>query len=147
MEIARASGKRATCDRAKSGAVIVDPGGVVVSTGYVGAARGLPHCDDVGHLFHEVIYADGTKHIHCVRSAHAEGNALVQAARRVVEGGTVYCKMEPCLRCTVDIVNAGIRRVVAEYRYHGAGMSREWLAMAGVELVVLNDEHASYTRS
>jgi len=143
MKMARAAGSRATCNRGKSGAVIaVD--GVVVSSGYVGAARGLPHCDEAGHLIREVTYEDGSKHRHCVRTAHAEGNAIVQAARRVVGGGTLYCKMEPCLRCTVDLINAGIKRVVADYRYHGAELSRKWLSMAGVQLDVVHDEDAPY---
>lgn len=145
MEIARAAATRGTCDRGKSGACIaVD--GTVVSTGYVGAARGLAHCDEVGHLMHHVVYEDGTPHEHCVRTAHAEGNALIQAARQVVKGGTIYCKMEPCMRCAVDIINAGIVRVVAEYRYHGAATSRDWLRAAGVELVVLNNEEQPYSR-
>lgn len=143
MAMAQAAASRATCDRGRSGAVIaVD--GVVVSSGYVGAARGLPHCDEAGHLLRKVTYEDGSEHIHCQRTAHAEGNAIVQAARRVVQGGTLYCKMEPCLRCTVDLINAGIKRVVAEYRYHGAGLSREWLRMAGVQLDVINDTEPSY---
>lgn len=83
----------------------------------------------------------------CVRTAHAEGNAIVQAAKRVVGGGTLYCKMEPCLRCTVDLINAGIKRVVADYRYHGAELSRKWLAMAGVALDVVHDEDAPYDSS
>lgn len=146
MKMARAAGSRATCNRGKSGAIIaVD--GVVVSSGYVGAARGLPHCDEAGHLMREVIYEDGSKHRHCFRSAHAEGNAIVQAAKRVVGGGTLYCKMEPCLRCTVDLINAGIKRVVADYRYHGAELSRKWLAMAGVALDVVHDEDAPYDSS
>ncbi|MGW8178170.1 MAG: deoxycytidylate deaminase, partial [bacterium] len=83
-------------------------------------------------------------HEHCVRTAHAEGNAIVQAAKRgiAVAGGTMYCKMEPCLRCCVDIINAGIVRVVAEYEYHGAALTREWFKQAGVELVVLNRQEA-----
>jgi dCMP deaminase len=143
MEIARAAAKRATCDRGRSGAVIANEGRVV-STGYVGAASGLCHCDEVGHLIRKVTYEDGSVHEHCVRTAHAEGNAIVQAARLIVAGGTIYCKMEPCLRCCVDIINAGITRVVAEYRYHGAALTREWFKQAGVELIVLNDEEASY---
>lgn len=165
---ARQAGTRATCDRGKSGAVIVVQG-QVVSTGYVGAARGLDHCDDVGHLIRKVEYLDETEFYcprgacsgcdactmrqpireHCMRGVHAEGNAIVQAAKlgNAINGGTLYCKMEPCLRCCGDIINAGIVRVVAEFKYHGAALTREWFEKAGVELVVLNDETATYDKT
>jgi len=145
MGFARQAATKATCPRGRSGAALVQDK-QVVSTGYVGAAAGLPHCEDVGCLIREVRYEDNTLHEHCMRTAHAEGNALIQAGRHgiITKGGTIYCKMEPCLRCCVDIINAGIVRVVAEYQYHGAAMTRDWFVGAGVELVVLNEEEATY---
>jgi len=145
MGFARQAAARATCDRGRSGAVIVLDK-QVVRTGYVGAPRGLPHCDEVGHLIRKITYEDGTVHEHCVRTAHAERNAIVQAAKDgvAIKGATLYCKMEPCLACATDIINAGIVRVVAEYRYHGAELSRDWFRVAGVQLNVMNDKEASY---
>ena len=145
MGFARHAGTMGTCDRGRSGAVIVLDK-QIVRTGYVGAPRGLPHCDDVGHLIRKVTYEDGTVHEHCVRTAHAEGNAVVQAAKDgvAIKGATLYCKMEPCLACATDIINAGIVRVVAEFRYHGAGLTRDWFKAAGVRLDVMNDEEANY---
>lgn len=147
MEFVDTAAKRATCNRGKSGAVIVFDK-QVVSTGYVGAARGLPHCDEAGHLMRKVTYEDGSVKEHCMRTAHAEGNAINQAAKRGVStnGATIYCSMEPCLRCCVDIINAGIVRVVAKRRYQAAAMSREWLKTAGVQLDVLIDEEPEYSR-
>jgi len=145
MEFARTAAKRATCPRGRSGAALVKDK-QIISTGYVGAAAGLPHCDEVGCLIRSVDYEDGSTHKHCMRTAHAEGNAIIQAAKHGIstKGATLYCKMEPCLRCCVDIINAGIVRVVAEYEYHGAELTREWFKEAGVELVVLNAQPADY---
>ena len=86
------------------------------------------------------------KSMHCVRTTHAEQNALVQAARSgiSVEGGTVYTKMEPCHVCAKMIINAGIKRIVANKRHHAAEISRKIFAEAGVKLEVLNDEIEAY---
>jgi len=81
MDLANAAAKRATCDRGRSGCVIVRDRQLLV-TGYVGSPRGLPHCDDVGHLLKKVYHEDGRVTQHCVRTVHAEQNAICQAARR-----------------------------------------------------------------
>lgn len=145
MNLAREMGRRGTCDRGRSGAVIVDEDQQIITVGYVGAGKDLPHCDDVGHLIRKVTYEDGSVHEHCVRTAHAEQNAINQASKRGgAKGATLYCKMEPCLGCCVSIINARIAHVIAEYRYHGAELTRAWLGLAGVMLTVLNDEEAEY---
>ena len=71
MELANTASKRATCDRGRSGCVIVKDRQLLV-TGYVGSPSGLPHCDEVGHLFRKTIEADGRITTHCVRTVHAE---------------------------------------------------------------------------
>jgi dCMP deaminase len=145
IEISRTVAKRATCDRGMSGAVIVRDK-QILTTGYVGAAAGLPQCDEVGHLFQEVINEKGVKSKHCVRTSHAEQNAIVQAAKIGVsiKGATMYCKMVPCPVCARMIINAGIVRVVAEKHYHGAGLTYDMFEQAGVELEVLRDELETY---
>lgn len=104
LEIAKVVAKRSTCDRARVGAVI-SKNKVILSTGYNGAPRGLPHCDDIGH---EIV--DG----HCVRTAHAEANAIAQAAKNgiPIEGATIYQTISPCYDCFKILVNAGIKEVV-----------------------------------
>src|SRR6185312_9890322 len=91
MQIARDVATRATCDRKHVGAVIVRDK-CILATGYNGSIRGLPHCDEDGHLME-----DG----HCVRTIHAEANAIIQAARNGVriEGATVYVTASPCWGC------------------------------------------------
>ena len=145
MEIARTAAKRATCDRGRSGAVLVK-NNRILSTGYVGSPSGMKHCDEIGHLMKTAYDDKGGTHQHCVRTTHAEMNAMIQAARHgiAIEGATLYCKMEPCLDCAKAIINAGIIRVVCEKKYHGAHLTRDFFAEAGVKLEVLNDSLEEY---
>ena len=145
MEVCRAIAKRATCDRGRSGCVIARDNQLLV-TGYVGAPRGLPHCDDVGHQFKKVQHEDGSVSQHCVRTVHAEQNAICQAAKRgiSIDGATLYCKMTPCRTCAMLIINCGIKRVIAEKRYHDSADSIEMFKQAGVILEHLSDSVEEY---
>jgi len=138
-------GKRATCDRGKSGCVIVRDRRIV-ATGYVGAPPGFPHCDEAGHLLKQVMDEDGTLRQHCVRTIHAEQNAICQAARYGIplDGAWLYCKMEPCRTCAMLIVSVGIRRVVALRQYHAGEESRQILRQAGVVLETRENQVESY---
>lgn len=138
---------RATCDRGKSGCVIVRDRRVI-STGYVGSPPGLPHCDEVGHDMHTVLNEDGSKSEHCLRTAHAEQNAIAQAARFGValDGATMYCKMVLCHVCAKLVVTAGIQRVVAEKDYHQSGNTKAIFKKAGVKLEIINKEVEKYLR-
>jgi len=91
MNIMQAVSTRATCDRGRSGCVIVRDKHIL-TTGYVGSPPGLPHCDEVGHQMKTTIHEDGHQTQHCVRTIHAEMNAIVQAARIGVslDGATLY---------------------------------------------------------
>ena len=146
MELAGTAAKRATCDRGRSGCVIVRDKHVLV-TGYVGSPLGLPHCDDVGHLMKKVVHDDGSVTNHCVRTVHAEQNAICQAARRgiALNGGTLYCRMTPCRVCTMLIINCGIERVVCQNRYHTADESEQMFRDAGIRLDYFNDEVVKYS--
>lgn len=140
-------GSRGTCDRGKSGCVIVHDKRVI-STGYVGSPPGLPHCDDVGHEMHTVINEDGSQSQHCIRTAHAEQNAISQAARFgiAVDGSILYCRMTPCYSCAKSIITAGIKRVVAERDYHASKRSKEIFKKAGVKLDIVNKEVQKYSK-
>lgn len=135
LEIVDTVAKRATCDRGRSGCAIVKDKQILV-TGYVGSPNGLPHCDQVGHLFKKMIDEDGTISNHCVRTVHAEQNAICQAAKRGIslEGATLYCTMTPCRTCAMMIINCGIKRVVCKNKYHSGNESEEMFAQAGIEL-------------
>ena len=135
LGLANAASKRATCNRGKSGCVIVRDK-QVLATGYVGSPTGLPHCDDVGHLIKKVIQENGKTTEHCLRTVHAEQNAICQAAKRGVSiaGATIYTRMTPCRTCAMLLINCGIERVVCERKYKLAEESEKLFADAGVKL-------------
>jgi len=147
LNLADAAASRATCDRGRSGCVIVKDRQILV-TGYVGSPRGLPHCDDVGHLMKKVIHEDGTVTQHCMRTVHAEQNAITQAARRgiALEGGTLYCRMTPCRTCAMLIISCGIERVVCERKYHAGAESEAMFKEAGVKIDFMEDRIQEYER-
>jgi dCMP deaminase len=128
MAIARQVATRSTCDRKHVGAVIVRDR-MILTTGYNGSVRGLPHCDDVGHLMEEG---------HCVRTTHAEANALVQAARNGVgvEGAGIYVTASPCFGCFKLIANAGLSRIVFGEFYRDERIF-DFSRQLGLELVHL----------
>ncbi len=104
MAIATQVATRATCDRKHVGAVIVRDR-TILSTGYNGSIRTLPHCDEVGHMMEAG---------HCVRTIHAEANAIIQAAKNgvAIEGANIYITASPCWQCFKMIANAGIERII-----------------------------------
>lgn len=126
IDMAVAASTRATCDRLHVGAVIVVDRSVV-ATGYNGSTVGAPHCDDAGHEL---------EHDHCVRTVHAEANAIAQAARRGArtEGATMYVTHAPCWPCFKLIVNAGIKRVIYKVSYKLDGRLLDAATAARVEL-------------
>lgn len=103
MRIAIQAATRSTCDRKHVGAVIVRDK-TILSTGYNGSIRGLPHCDDVGHMM---------ENGHCIATVHAEANAIIQAAKNgtAIEGADIYVTASPCWNCFKLIANSGIKRI------------------------------------
>ena len=128
MGIAHQAATRATCMRKHVGAVIVRDR-TVLSTGYNGSVRGLPHCEDVG-----CVIEDG----HCITTVHAEANAILQAAKNGVsiEGSELYTTASPCWNCFKLIANAGIR-VIYYGEFYRDERSRETARQIGIELVDL----------
>lgn len=145
MDVANAASKRATCDRGRSACVIVKNNHILV-TGYVWSPTGLPHCDDVWHQFKKTTHEDWHVTNHCVRTIHAEQNAICQAAKIGVSlnWGTLYCRMTPCRVCAMLIINCGIKRVVAEKKYHAGEESEQMFKDVGVKLDYFYDELQKY---
>ena len=110
MKLAMIASERATCPRMHCGCVLVRDR-EVIATGYNGSIPGDAHCEDVGCLVVEN---------HCVRTNHAEMNAIVQAAKKghQIEGGTAYVTNMPCTTCAKAMIAAGIKRVVVFSDYH-----------------------------
>ncbi len=145
LKIVELVGTRGTCDRFRGGCVITRDKRII-ATGYAGSPVGLPHCDEVGHEMHTVTHADGTTSRHCIRTAHAEQNAICEAARMgiALEGGTLYCQMTPCYVCAKMLINAGIKRVVCAKDYHAGVRTKEVLKEAGIEYSLVEEKITRY---
>lgn len=143
--LANLVGERGTCDRGHCGALVTKDRRIV-STGYAGSPSGTVHCDEVGHEMHTVTHEDGSVTKHCIRTTHAEQNAICQAARFgiALDGGTIYTKMAPCYACAKMIINAGIKRVVCSQDYQASARSKEIFKEAGVEFVLLDEKVTEY---
>ena len=136
MNIAREVATRSTCDRKFVGAVVVRDRSIL-ATGYNGSIRGLPHCDEEGHLMEDN---------HCVRTVHAEANAIVQAARNGVriESASIYVTASPCWGCFRLIANSGIVRIVFGEFYRDNKIF-EFSQKLGIELVDFSKQFAKST--
>ena len=129
MNIAKEVSTRSTCNRKHVGAVIVREK-TILSTGYNGSIKGLQHCDEIGH---EMV--DG----HCVRTTHAEANAIVQAAKNGVSinNAEMYVTASPCYNCFKLIANSGINTIYYDEFYRD-DIIIKYAIEAGIELKALN---------
>ncbi len=129
MNIARQVATRSTCDRKHVGAVIVRDR-TILSTGYNGSIRGLEHCDDIGHLM---------ENGHCVRTVHAEANAIAQAARHGVrlDEAEIYITASPCWSCFRLVANSGIVKIFYGEFYRDERI-HDFAEQLGMELVDLS---------
>jgi dCMP deaminase len=129
MRIAQEVATRSTCDRKHVGAVIVRDKNIL-ATGYNGSIRGLGHCDEEGHMLE-----DG----HCVRTIHAEANAIIQAAKHgtSIDGGSVYVTASPCWGCFKMIANAGLVKIAYGEFYRDQRIF-EFAQRLGIELMKID---------
>ena len=140
MDMAVLTAKRSTCLRRQVGAVIVKDKHII-ATGYNGAPRGVPHCDEKGGCLRQQLNVpSGERHELC-RALHAEQNAIIQAATlgQSIERGTIYVTNQPCVICAKMIINAGIRRIVVKEGYPDE-LAVEILREAGLSIVMLEDQ-------
>lgn len=136
LDLARLVASRSTCLRRRVGAVLIRDRHIL-TTGYNGAPRGLPHCLELGCLREANRVPSGERHELC-RAIHAEANAIIQAALHGVStaGATLYSTTAPCSICARMLVNAGVTRVVCEEDYPDP-LATDILHGAGVEVVVI----------
>jgi dCMP deaminase len=148
LKLAMLASERATCPRMHCGCVLVKSKDVI-ATGYNGSIPGDDHCDDAGCLV-----VDN----HCVRTVHAEMNALIQAAKRghAVEGATAYVTNMPCTTCAKALITAGIKRVVVFSDFHDTlatdffkkgGVTIEKLPIPGKEIAYHIEQYSSAKRT
>lgn len=114
-DITDAVSEMGTCDRKQVGCILVKDKRIL-ATGYNGAIVGAEHCDEIGHLM-----VDG----HCIRTVHAEINALAQCAKYGIpcDGATAYINTFPCWNCFKSLVNAGIKEIYYKSEYNAEGKS------------------------
>ena len=124
LKIAHVVAERSTCDRAHVGAVIVKDKRIL-TTGFNGSPSGLPHCDESGHLM-----VDG----HCLRTIHAESNAIIQAALHGVSTKDAICYVThfPCVNCAKMLINAGVKTIIFDQEYGDTDLARSFFDGAGV---------------
>ncbi len=145
MGITEIVAKRATCPRKRLGSIIVK-NKRIIATGYNGSPPGQPHCDDVGCLIVPTVKIIKGKQVvrdHCLRTLHAEQNALLQCAIHGVstKDATMFTLTNPCYLCAKMIITAGIKRVVYKDEYnHDDALDQkasDLLKEGGVELIKL----------
>lgn len=125
LNIAAEVSKRSTCIRRHFGAVIVR-NDQIISTGYAGAPRGSINCTSLQDCPRQKAGIPPGERYELCRSVHAEMNAIIHASRQEMLGSTLYLACidpktgerlggtRPCKLCARMIINAGIKRVVAE---------------------------------
>ncbi|KAJ7225355.1 cytidine deaminase-like protein [Mycena pura] len=133
MTLASLASQRSNCMKRRVGAVLVRENRIL-ATGYNGTPRGLPNCNEGGCLHCNGISYPKNVANECV-CLHAEENALLEAGReRVGLGAVLYCNTCPCLKCTIKIIQTGVKTVVYNLSYKVDDASAKLLADAGVEL-------------
>jgi dCMP deaminase len=110
LKVAMLVSERATCPRMHCGCVLVKEK-QILSTGYNGSIPGDGHCEDIGCMIVDK---------HCVRTIHAEMNAILQCSSHGVNtaGATAYVTNMPCTNCSKALITAGIKEVIIFSDYH-----------------------------
>lgn len=140
MQMAELTAKRSTCLRRNVGAIIVKDKHII-ATGYNGAPKGLPHCEELGGCLRQKLgVPSGERHELC-RALHAEQNAIIQAATlgQSIEGATIYVTHQPCIICAKMIINAGIERIVVRSGYPDK-MAEDMAREANLRIEMLTKE-------
>ncbi|HEX38019.1 MAG TPA: cytidine deaminase [Candidatus Cloacimonetes bacterium] len=145
MRIAELVSSRSTCLRRKVGAIIVRDN-QILSTGYNGAPKGVPHCDVVGCIRTKKDIPPGERHELC-RGVHAEQNAIIQAAVNgvSVKGGTIYCTHQPCSICAKMIINAEIKNVYVKDVYPDK-LAESMFSDADVNVVLIDYDSSDHLK-
>lgn len=112
LTLAELVATRATCDRLHAGCILVRDNRII-STGYNGSMPGAKHCDDVGHSM-----SNG----HCIKTIHAEINAIANAARVGIStvGALAYITHSSCWSCIKSLVASGVKRILCKKYYENA---------------------------
>lgn len=147
-QLAQLTATRSTCLRRAVGCVLVNRLGQVLSTGYNGVARGLPHCNEVSLIDASTIEdppeaprlipshphacqgarAKSGEGLDACQAIHAEQNALLQC-RDTEDIWACYTTVSPCLHCVKLLMNTSCQRIVFIEPYaHDQASRNLWLA-------------------
>ncbi|GEO66197.1 ComE operon protein 2 [Levilactobacillus spicheri] len=115
---------RSTCNRLSVGAIIVRDRRIIAG-GYNGSVSGDDHCLDEGCYL-----VDG----HCLRTIHAEMNAVLQCAKfgEPTANAEIYVTDFPCLQCTKMLLQAGITKITYLRNYHNDPYAQKLLKLKNV---------------
>ena len=121
---------RSTCKRLSVGAVLVRDKRIIAG-GYNGSVSGDDHCIDEGCYLRDE---------HCVRTIHAEMNAILQCARfgMSTDGASLYVTDFPCLQCTKSLLQAGIKEIIYIRNYHNDDYAMKLIKLKNVRLRQIN---------
>ncbi|QEA30824.1 hypothetical protein C5L31_001026 [Secundilactobacillus malefermentans] len=117
---------RSTCNRLSVGATLVRDRRIIAG-GYNGSVAGDTHCIDEGCYL-----VDG----HCMRTIHAEMNAILQCAKfgESTDGAEIYVTDFPCLQCTKMLLQAGIVKIYYLRNYHNDPYAEKLIKLKNVAL-------------
>jgi len=132
MDIAEMVSRRGTCDRKRVGCVMVKDRRIL-ATGYNGSMSGAEHCDDAGHMMEEG---------HCIRTVHAETNAIAACARHGIscDGASIYINTLPCWICFKILVNSGIKHIYYRDDYPASNKDKVFDHAARVDVSITKVE-------
>lgn len=163
LRLAKEVSKASKCLSRKIGSVLVKDG-TIISTGYNGPPRGVKHCDERTIEFFEALdnqrsrirvlaengvcprrymgYKSG-EGLHLCSASHSERNAILQAARNGIStlNTEIYCYCTlPCLQCSVEIINSGIKKIICLEGNDYDKYSRIILTETNIEIVQIDKE-------
>lgn len=117
---------RSTCTRLEVGATLVKDRRIIAG-GYNGSVSGDTHCID-----HGCYVVEG----HCIRTIHAEMNALLQCAKLGIstDQSEIYVTHFPCLHCTKALLQAGVKKIHYLNNYHNDPYALDLIKRVGASV-------------
>lgn len=145
MRMAFLVSERSTCLRRHVGAIIVR-NNQILSSGYNGAPKNVPHCAETGCLREQLNVPSGERHELC-RGVHAEQNAIIQAAVNgtSIRNSSLYCTNHPCSICAKMLINAEIRTIYIANDYPD-DLAKQMLKDAEIDLYLYNKATEEITK-
>lgn len=146
LDIAQSVSARASCPRLQVGAVLVRDR-YVVGMGYNGSVSEAPSCLEKGCDIEQSLDQAGDVVLHCVRTVHAEVNAVIHAAKHgaSVDGATLFANYgPPCWPCFKVLANAGVEDFIFDHGYRPDPRVMQMASDLGLQLFIWNEAHGEF---